>query len=189
MYLKEPREYVILVDERDNELGIEEKIEAHRRGLRHRAFSILLFREFANGMEICMQRRAFNKYHSGGLWTNTCCSHPRHNENLETAAHRRLWEEMGMTARLWHVGQFHYISRFENGLIENEIDHVFVGSSSINTPSFNKEEIVETAWWSLQKVENKLKKETTLFTPWFAQVFELATMNMEFVKKMVLTYP
>ena len=175
MKAERSREYVVLVDEQDNELGFEEKMTAHRRGLCHRAFSIMIFRNSRGRIEGCMQRRSPDKYHCGGLWSNTCCSHPRRSENLESAAHRRLWEEMGMKCELFHVGKFHYLSHLENGLIENEVDHVFIGLAHVDRPAFDKSEIAETAWWPLEAVEKRLQREAAAFTPWFTKVFELAT--------------
>jgi len=118
------KELVVLVDENDNEIGVEEKINAHRKGLLHRAFSIFVFN---SKNELLLQKRAADKYHSGGLWSNTCCSHPRPGENLKDAAHRRLQEEMGFDCSLREVFSFLYKKSFDNGLTEHELDHVFFG--------------------------------------------------------------
>lgn len=118
-------EEVILVNEKDEPIGTMEKLEAHQKGALHRAFSVFLFNPKG---ELLLQRRALHKYHSAGLWTNTCCSHPRPGEETSAAAHRRLKEEMGMEADLRFMTSFQYRSEFENGLTEHEFDHVFIGS-------------------------------------------------------------
>ncbi len=117
-------EEVILVDENDNELGKEEKLKAHKEGKLHRCFSILIFN---SKEELLIQKRAKNKYHSGGLWANTCCSHPKPGEDTEIAAHRRLKEEFGFDCELKQLFNFTYKKTFDNGLTENEFDHVFIG--------------------------------------------------------------
>jgi isopentenyl-diphosphate delta-isomerase len=116
---------VVLVDRSDLQVGTMEKMEAHRKGLLHRAVSVFLFN--SNG-EVMLQRRASTKYHSAGLWTNTCCSHPYPGESAADAAHRRLMEEMGIEAPLDFSHTFIYKTDLEDGLIEHELDHVFVGS-------------------------------------------------------------
>src|ERR1700744_2758864 len=118
------REEVILVDEADVQLGTMEKIEAHRKALLHRAFSVFIFNSKG---EMLLQQRAAEKYHSPGLWTNACCSHPRPGEETQAAAMRRLMEELGFTLELEKIFDFTYRSEFENGLTEFEFDHVFVG--------------------------------------------------------------
>jgi len=117
-------EQVVLVNELDHEIGLMEKMEAHEKALLHRAFSVFVFN--AKG-ELLLQQRAFEKYHSGGLWTNTCCSHPRPNETVLDAANRRLMEEMGFQTPLQKVFDFIYQAAFSNGLTEHEFDHVFIG--------------------------------------------------------------
>ena len=130
---------VILVDQQDNPTGSCEKLEAHQKGLLHRAFSVFIFNKKG---EMLLQQRAVNKYHSGGLWTNACCSHPAEGEDTIAAAHRRLLEEMGFDTPVEKVFDFVYKADFDNGLTEYEFDHVFVGeySGAIN---FNKEEVIE----------------------------------------------
>jgi len=118
------QEFVILVNEKDEETGTMEKMQAHREGLLHRAFSVFIFNE--NG-DILLQQRALHKYHSPGLWTNTCCSHPRSGETVEQAAHRRLREEMGFDCALSYLTSFIYKVKFDAGLFEHELDHVFTG--------------------------------------------------------------
>ena len=130
-------EEVILVDENDRELGFMEKMEAHEKALLHRAFSIFVFNKKG---DLMIHQRAFSKYHSGGLWTNTCCSHPRKNESVEQAAHRRLMEEMGMTCSVDFQFKFTYKASFNNGLIEHECDHVFFGITD-DLPGPNPSEV------------------------------------------------
>jgi len=117
-------EQVILVNEQDEQVGIMEKMQAHREGKLHRAFSVFIFN---NKREMLLQQRALNKYHSGGLWTNACCSHPKPNESTEAAAKRRLKEELGFETTLEKNFDFTYKADFENGLTEYEFDHVFSG--------------------------------------------------------------
>src|SRR5215470_11031187 len=115
---------IILVDEKDRSIGVMEKLEAHRKGLLHRAFSVFIFNSKG---EMLLQQRSDEKYHSGGLWTNACCSHPAPGEDINTAAIRRLNEELGFTTSLTKIFDFIYQSSFENGLTEHEFDHVFIG--------------------------------------------------------------
>ena len=130
-------EKVILVDKNDNEVGTMEKQEAHVKGLLHRAFSVFIFND---KNELLLQRRAVNKYHSGGLWTNTCCSHPRQNEKTKDAAKRRLLEEMGMRSTLKKQFDFIYKAKLDNNLYEHEFDHVFFGFTN-DLPIINQEEV------------------------------------------------
>src|ERR1043165_5827412 len=120
-------EQVILVNEIDDEMGVMEKMEAHQKAILHRAFSIFIFN---NKNEMLLQQRALNKYHSGGLWTNTCCSHPRPGEDTAAAASRRLKEEMGIETSIAPAFSFIYQADFDNGLVEYEYDHVFIGKST-----------------------------------------------------------
>src|SRR3989338_4869056 len=119
-------EYVILVDDHDQEIGYAEKLSAHKKNLLHRAFSVFIFRKQPR-LELLLQQRALKKYHSAGLWTNTCCSHPRPGENIMQAAERRLYEELTIKTPLQDLGWFHYNAHFQNALSENEIDHVLLG--------------------------------------------------------------
>jgi isopentenyl-diphosphate delta-isomerase len=155
-------ERVILVDEYDNEIGTEEKMKAHKTGKLHRAFSIFVFNPEG---EMLLHRRAKTKYHSGGLWTNTCCSHPREGEQLQEAVHRRLKEEMGFDCELEEI--FHFIYNAEVGdLTEHELDHVFVGvyHGEVN-PS--PEEVEEYAWIPMQKVREGVRNNPEKYTEWF----------------------
>ncbi len=155
-------EKVILVDHDDGELGSMEKLEAHRTGKLHRAFSIFIFNR---GHQLLLQKRADHKYHSGGLWTNTCCSHPRPGDNLKMAAHRRLQEEMGFDCELHHKFHFTYSADFENGLVENELDHVFIGWFD-GFPVINREEASEWRYVSLPALKEEIKQSPSKFTVW-----------------------
>jgi len=158
---------VILVDPQDREIGIEEKIKAHRDGKLHRAFSVFVFNEKG---EMLLQQRAFNKYHSGGLWTNACCSHPRPGEALEQAAARRLQEEMGFACQLRRVFQFIYKAELDGGLIEHELDHVFIGTyNGVVHPNAN--EVADFRWHNVQTIKNNLKHSLEKYTVWFKLAF------------------
>lgn len=161
-------DYVILVDENDKQLGTMEKIQAHREAKLHRAFSVFILN---NNNELLLQRRALNKYHSPGLWTNTCCSHPRPNENSVDAAKRRLTEEMGISCELKELFSFIYKTEFENGLTEHEFDHVFIGHFS-DSFTFNQHEVAETKWQSLNSIREELLLSPNKFTSWFKICFE-----------------
>lgn len=154
---------VILVDENDTEIGTEEKIKAHEKGLLHRAFSIFIFN---SKKELLLQQRALSKYHSAGLWTNTCCSHPSPNELTLRAAHRRLQEEMGFDTDLKELFSFTYNVAMQNGLIEHEFDHVFLGFYEGKVVT-NPAEVERFLWINRQALEEKIKKEAHTFTPWF----------------------
>ncbi len=156
-------EKVILVNEHDEEIGSMEKMEAHEKGVLHRAFSVFIFNDKD---ELLLQRRALNKYHSAGLWTNTCCSHPRVGENTLAAANRRLKEEMGMETELKLKSVFTYKTKFSNNLTEHEVDHVFVGNSNEN-PKINTDEVCEYAWESLEKIKKDIQMKPQNFTSWF----------------------
>lgn len=166
-------EQVILVDEQDQPVGVEEKLKAHELGLCHRAFSVFLYRKVNDQYEILLQQRALGKYHCGGLWTNTCCSHPRPGEEIIPAAQRRLNEELGINADLHEVGVFHYISEFSNGLTENEVDHVVVGEYSIPDMQINPDEVAAVRWVKLDDLSVELSDEAQKFTPWFSQAYAI----------------
>lgn len=161
-------ERVILVDEQDRELGTMEKMAAHEQGRLHRAFSVFLFNEEG---QMLLQKRANNKYHSPGLWTNACCSHPRPQEDTMTAAIRRLQEELGIISPLQFKTSFVYRSEFENGLTEHEFDHIYVGTY-MGEPIPNTEEVAATKWIDLQELKKEIKKEPASFTTWFKIAIE-----------------
>ncbi len=154
---------VILVDDNDVQKGVMEKIEAHKQGLLHRAFSIFIFN--SNG-EFLLQQRALGKYHNGGLWTNTCCSHPLPGEDILNAAYRRLSEEMGFTTTLSPLFKFIYNAKFDNGLTEHEFDHVFTGiyDGEINA---DKTEVSDYCYKNLSEINESLQTHPQKYTEWF----------------------
>ncbi len=154
---------VILVDELDREVGTMEKLEAHQKGLLHRAFSIFVFNTKG---ELLLQQRNKNKYHSGGLWSNTCCSHPSPGEGVEGAAYRRLQEEMGFTTELKIIHSFVYKAPFDNGLTEHEFDYVLVGKSD-NSPKPNPDEVQDYKWISISDLKEDITKNPDKYTYWF----------------------
>ena len=160
-------ENVVLVDKNDNPIGLMEKIEAHRRGLLHRAFSVFIIDDASR---LLLQRRSQTKYHSPGLWTNTCCSHPRNGEILIDAANRRLMQEMGMSANLKHMFSFIYRAEFDNGLIEHEFDHVFIGKSN-SDPVINSDEVCEWKWTEIKKIKKDIIENSHHYTEWFKIIF------------------
>lgn len=162
-------DYVILVDEQDNPIGTAEKMEAHQNGGKlHRAFSVLVFN---NKGETMLQRRAASKYHCPGLWTNTCCSHPRPEETTLAAASRRLQEEMGFVCPLEEKFTFLYRAEFSNGLTEHEFDHVFVGHYNAD-PAINPVEADDWRWVSMDDLEKEIAKNPDAFTAWFKIIIE-----------------
>ena len=162
------KETVILVDANDNALGEMEKLEAHQKGQLHRAFSIFIFNSKG---ELLLQKRALDKYHSGGLWTNTCCSHPRVGENIPVAALRRLEEEMGFTCNLQEVFSFIYCAALNNELTEYEFDHVLFGSFE-EKPKVNPLEVAEWKWMSMADTREQVKVNPGQFTAWFLFMFD-----------------
>lgn len=164
-------EYVVLVDEQDNAIGTMEKQQAHVEGALHRAFSIFIFN---SEKKLLLQKRATSKYHCGGLWTNTCCSHPRETENILDAANRRLNEEMGMQCELKSIFSFVYKAEFENGLTEHEFDHVLLGLSD-QTPELNLEEVEGFRYIGLEDLQLEIKEDPQKFTPWFLIALDRVT--------------
>ncbi len=161
-------EKVILVDTNDNPIGIMSKMEAHEKALLHRAFSVFILNR--NG-ELMLQRRAFHKYHSPGLWTNTCCSHQREGEENIFAATRRLKEEMGFSTSLEDLFSFIYKAPFDNGLTEHELDHVLLGYYEDN-PNPNAKEVESWKWMGLDQIANAIKDKPQDFTAWFKIIFD-----------------
>ena len=161
-------EKVILVDKNDNQVGLMPKLEAHKKGVLHRAFSIFIFN---SKYELLLQKRASSKYHSGGLWTNTCCSHPREGEDTLDAANRRLDEEMGIKTSLRKVYNFIYKAELDNQLTEHEFDHVFYGVCD-NDPILNKDEAEDFKWVDMETLNNDIMKNEDNYTVWFKIAFE-----------------
>ncbi len=172
MVLKD--EMMVLVDENDQPVGREEKMKTHELGLLHRAFSVCIFRGQGDDMEFLLQRRQDDKYHCGGLWTNTCCSHPRADEAVLDAGSRRLAEEMGFSVQLEDVGTFIYKAAFTNGLIEHELDHVLLGTTEKETFNYNSEEVAEVKWLNVKNLFDDLEKNPNHYTPWFLPALEIA---------------
>jgi isopentenyl-diphosphate delta-isomerase len=156
-------DHVVLVDELDAPIGSMEKLEAHMKGVLHRAFSIFIFNDRD---ELLIHRRALEKYHSGGLWTNTCCSHPRPGELDIEAATRRLKEEMGFSCELQKVTSFIYRAHFDNGLIEHEFDHIWTGNYN-DDPIPDPSEVEEWKYISLDVLNVELDKHPENFSVWF----------------------
>ena len=159
---------VILVDEKDSALGSMNKLEAHQKGVLHRAFSVFVFNE---KNELLLQRRAFGKYHSEGLWTNTCCSHPAPGETVEEAGIRRMQEEMGMDIDPIPLFSFIYRAELDNNLIEYELDHVLVAFSD-ETPHLNPEEAIAFKWMSLEDLRKEILDNPTNYTVWFKIILQ-----------------
>lgn len=162
-------EHVILVNQHDEPIGTQEKLLAHKQGNLHRAFSVVVFNSKG---EMLLQQRAFTKYHTGGLWTNTCCSHPRPGEKTEDAAHRRLQEEMGFDCELTKAFSFIYKVKFDkDDLYEHEFDHVFIGTCDAQ-PRINPEEVHAFRWISLDDLACEIQDHPENFTYWFLVALE-----------------
>jgi isopentenyl-diphosphate delta-isomerase len=162
------KEFVILVDTNDNELGKMEKIQAHKKALLHRAISVFIVNSHG---EWLLQRRALHKYHSNGLWTNTCCSHPYPGETSIDAANRRLTEEMGMEVKLKELFNFTYKEELDNELTEYELDHVFLGISD-EIPKINTNEVVDWKYIKYDDLKTDLKNNPENYTVWFRKIVE-----------------
>lgn len=160
-------ENVILVSESDQPIGEMEKMEAHLKGRLHRAISVFIFNSKG---ELLLQKRANHKYHSGGLWTNTCCSHPRPGEETLVAAKRRLNEEMGMEAEIKHSFSFKYKAHLDNELIEHEFDHVFTGIADV-APIINPEEVSDYTYLNIEDIQREIEDKPTNYTEWFKIIF------------------
>lgn len=153
---------LILVDTYDNQIGTMGKMEAHHLGKLHRAFSIFIIRDG----KMMIQKRKQDKYHSGGLWANACCSHPRNGETLEHAVHRRLLEEVGFDCPLEELFHFTYRSKYAEDLFEYEIDHVFLGTYE-GEVELNPEEVEEIAWLTYKELADELVERPDQFSSWF----------------------
>jgi isopentenyl-diphosphate delta-isomerase len=166
-------ENVILVDESDNEIGVMGKMEAHRTGVLHRAISVFIYNRKG---ELLMHKRAAGKYHSGGLWTNTCCSHPRPGEDPLAAASRRLGEEMGISCQLTHAFNFTYKADLGNGLVEHELDYIFTGISD-DIPHPDPNEVETWEYINESDIQLELRSNPQLFTEWFRMIFPLVNVK------------
>ena len=158
---------VVLVDENDNEIGTKGKIDAHLNGDLHRAVSVLIF---SSDNKWLLQKRADTKYHSPGLWSNTCCTHPEKDESHIKASNRRLEEEMGMNAPLKQIYKFQYRAELEKGMIENEVDTVFMGISD-DSPILNPDEVNDFRYITTEELKKEIHDFPENFTPWFIKLF------------------
>jgi isopentenyl-diphosphate Delta-isomerase len=166
-------EHVILVDALDNAIGTMEKLEAHRKGILHRAFSVLLFNSKG---EILLQKRAVGKYHSGGLWTNTCCSHPLPGEPIQDATRRKLIQEMGIDVQPEFAYKFVYKTNLDDNLIEHEYDHVFIGTHDGN-PIINDDEVEDWKFTDLSSLREDIKENPEAYTYWFKLIINHPQLN------------
>lgn len=162
------KELVILVNENDEQIGLMEKMEAHEKAVLHRAFSVFIFNSRG---KMLLQQRALQKYHSPGLWTNTCCSHPRDGETLEQATKRRLDEEMGMQCELTKAFDFIYKSDVGQGLTEHELDHVFLGETD-QEPNINPDEVAAWKYMTLDDLHRDMENNPQNYTVWFRIAFK-----------------
>jgi len=177
--LKNRENKVILVNKQNKEIGICLKSEAHKKGKLHKAFSIFIFN---SKNELLLQRRVKEKYHSGGLWSNTVCSHPKPGEIIENATKIRLVEEMGFSTNLKELYSFIYKSDYENGLCEHEFDHVFIGYYD-KAPTPNPEEVMDYKWITADDLKKNIKKNPGDYTSWFKIILE----NKKLFKKIERT--
>ena len=161
-------EQVILVNEKDEPIGLMNKMEAHEKAVLHRAFSVFVLND---KNEVMLQQRAHHKYHSPLLWTNTCCSHQRAGETNLQAGKRRLYEEMGFNAELKELFHFIYKAPFDNGLTEHELDHVMIGYSN-EVPSINPEEVESWKWMKIEDIKEDMIQNPALYTIWFKIIFD-----------------
>jgi len=167
-------EHVILVDERDDAIGTMEKIEAHEKGLLHRAFSILLFNSKG---EVLLQKRSRKKYHSGGLWTNTCCSHPQPNEQIEEATRRKLKQEMGIEAKTEFAYKFIYKTNLDKNLIEHEYDHVYTGIFD-GQPIINNDEVEDWKFVDVKTLQQDVERNPSEYTHWFKLILKHEALKL-----------
>lgn len=161
-------EQVILVNEKDEQIGLMPKMEAHEKAVLHRAFSVFVFND---RNELMLQQRAADKYHSPLLWTNSCCSHQRDGESNIEAGKRRLQEEMGFVCELKEVTSFIYKAPFDNGLTEHELDHIMIGYYN-EDPIINKEEVESFNWMLIEDVKKDIANRPEVYTEWFKIIFE-----------------
>ncbi len=159
--------FVILVDKNDVQTGIAGKLEAHRRAMLHRAVSVFVINTDGHWL---LQRRSFEKYHSNGLWTNTCCTHPLPGESARDAANRRLPEEMGISCQLHYLFSFLYQGKLDNELTEHELDHVFIGFSDAE-PIINKTEVEEWKYIAWDELKKDIGKNPSNYTYWFREIY------------------
>ncbi|MCX7547646.1 isopentenyl-diphosphate Delta-isomerase [Xanthomarina sp. F1114] len=172
-------EQVILVNEKDKPIGLMPKLEAHEKGLLHRAFSVFVFND---KNELMLQQRASHKYHSPDLWANTCCSHQRDGESNIQAGKRRLQEEMGFVTSLEESISFIYKAPFDNGLTEHEFDHIMIGYYN-DSPNINPDEVSNWKWMPLEDVKKDMKVQPEIYTEWFKIIFDKFYDHINITKK------
>ena len=168
-------EKVVLVDDSNNQVGLMPKMEAHLKGVLHRAFSVIIFN---NTGEVMLQKRASTKYHTPSLWSNTCCSHQRENEDNISAGKRRLNEEMGFITQLYDFESFIYKVSFSNGLIEHEFDHILVGIYN-GLPNINLDEVDEWKWISIDELVNDMQDNSEKYTAWFKIIINKYSQSLK----------
>ncbi|MCZ6594668.1 MAG: isopentenyl-diphosphate Delta-isomerase [Bacteroidetes bacterium] len=166
-------EQVILVNERDEKIGLMPKLEAHQKGILHRAFSVFIIND---NNELMLQQRAMNKYHSPGLWTNTCCSHQRDGETSVEAGKRRLEEEMGFNTPLKETGSIIYKAPFDNGLTEHELDHILIGNFN-GIPEINQAEVASWKWMTIEQIQKDIRINPDDYTAWFKIIIDKFHQN------------
>jgi isopentenyl-diphosphate Delta-isomerase len=167
---------IILVDEFDNAIGTMEKMEAHTKGVLHRAFSVVLFNSAG---EILLQKRSKEKYHSGGLWTNTCCSHPRPQDNIDEATRRRLMHEMGIDIQPEFAFKFMYKANLDHNLIEHEFDHVYTAIFD-GTPAINTDEVEAWKFMNISDLLTDMSMFPSMYTPWFKLIVDHPSLKKKF---------
>ena len=178
--VQEGQSLLLQVDHSDRPIGLVEKQEAHLKGILHRAFSIFIFREVGSAPQLLLQQRALHKYHSGGLWTNTCCGHAEADLPIGITASNRLQTEMGFSCPLSFLGTFYYKKEVGNGMTEHEIDHLFAAFHNPPTIHPNPEEAGAFKWIDIKELETALATEPHAFTAWFPEAFAIA---LKFLKK------
>ena len=181
MSLNDIKKQVVLVDSKDAYLGTMEKMEAHKKGVMHRAVSILIFNTKG---EWLLHQRALNKYHTGGIWTNACCTHPFLGENYEAAVERRVMEEMGMrinVKNLVHLFDFTYKAELDNGLMENEFDRVFAYITDAE-PTPNQDEVMAWKYLPHETLAREINSHPENYTTWFRIIFEKARPHLDKIR-------
>lgn len=172
---------LILVDEHDNQIGIAEKMLVHQSGKLHRAFSAFIFKKLNNNLQLLLQKRHIHKYHSGGLWTNSCCGHPEAQEQIIPAAKRRITEELGIQVELRSLGSFIYKNQFANGLIEHELDHILIGVYQNDVIKPNPAEIDDFKWENVNDFDRVLSNPAIEheFTVWLKPAWDIVREHLD----------
>lgn len=186
--LKDLATQVILVDSENQSIGTVDKLIAHSDGMLHRAYSVLVFRKKNDHIALLMQQRSKSKYHGGGLWTNTCCSHPRKENYLIEEAVERLYIELGIKIPLIEVGRFKYFAKLDNNMFEHEIDHVLIGCWVEQKIHPDPLEVSDYCWMNVHELQNKLIYEPQIYTPWLSQALNLALKSKHFAQLMSAAY-